>query len=268
MENNYQLIAISTLAALAFVLQIANNLVGLQTGFGMTIDLVAVPILLALFMFGIKPAIDVLFITTLFIAIFAQTGPIGAAMKFAATAPTILLFSAYVLAGKEKPKKLLLLAFITIIISVVLFLIGGVAHLFFEKLGGFIYGLFPIFLMAILLFFIYKYVETKAGGIKQQKEALRDFYHFKPLFFLSIAIMAIRGIAMIIANFYFAGPLYFKVPPEEFISFISSADILFFGKGSTWYIAVFVFNAIQAVLELWVSWVLAYKFGLVKKYSE
>jgi len=267
MSKTYRLVATATLAALAFVLQFANGALGLQTGFGMTIDLVAVPIILALFMFGVESSIEVLAVSTIFIALFAQTGPIGAAMKFAATAPTIAVFAAYlIMRGKGTGAPAITLAALAaIVFSVGLFAAGGMMQ---SVLGstGLLFGLLPILLMLLITYVVLKYFERERR-IKDAMHKHSAFADVRVLALLAVAVIIIRGAAMIVSNFYFAGPLYFKISPEQFVSFVNSSDLLFFGKGAAWYVAIFVFNAIQAVIEIAIAWMIAYRFGFAKKYS-
>jgi len=268
MSKTYRLVATATLAALAFVLQYANGALGLQTGFGMTIDLVAVPIILALFMFGVESSIEVLAVATIFIALFAQTGPIGAAMKFAATAPTIAVFAAYlIMRGKGTGAPAIALAALAaIVFSVGLFAAGGMMNTVLGSGAGLLFGLLPILLMLLITYAALKYFERERR-IKDAMHKPMAFADARTLALLAVAVIIIRGAAMLVSNFYFAGPLYFKISPEQFVSFVNSSDLLFFGKGAAWYVAIFAFNAMQAALEIAIAWLIAYRFGFARKYS-
>ena len=268
MSKTYRLVATATLAALAFFLQYANGAIGLQTGFGMTIDLVAVPIILALFMFGVESAIEVLAVATIFIALFAQTGPIGAAMKFAATAPTIAVFAAYLIMrgnGTGAPA-IALAALDAIVFSIGLFAAGGMMNSLMGSNGGLLFGLLPILLMLLITYAVLKYFERERK-VKDAMHKHSAFSDVRVLALLAVAVIIIRGAAMVVANFYFAGPLYFKISPEQFVSLVDSSDLLFFGKGAAWYVAIFAFNGMQAAIEIAIAWLIAYRFGFAKKYS-
>lgn len=263
MAKTYRLVACGMLAALAFILQIANPILGLHTGFGMTIDLVAVPVMLALFMFGVAESIEVLSLATIFIALFAPTGIVGALMKFAATAPIIILAALNIIRKKGKPdmatNALILAAGLAA--STILFWLGAWIYDALKDSYLLFFGMLPILAMAGALYLIAKIS-------KPVESDYRMFENSKSFLLVIIAAIIVRGIAMIIANYYFAGPLYFKISAEEFIGYITGSDILFFGKGSAWYLVVFAFNALQAVVETAIAWALAYKFGLAKRYSE
>ncbi len=267
MSKTYLLVASAMLAAFAFVLQISNNVLGLPTGFGMTVDLVAVPAVLALFMFGFVPALEVLALSTLFIALFASTGPIGASMKFAATAPTLLVCAAYLVLHKRGrgASSLFMVALLSVIVSVALFLIGAFAYSYIGQENGILFGLLPIAAMAAGAYWFSAALGKAKGSILQ---AQRIFENRNSLIILAALAILVRGAAMVLANFYFAGPLYFKISPEQFVSMVNSTDLLFFGKGAAWYAAIFVFNALQAAIEIGIAWLIAFKFGFAGKYSK
>ncbi len=263
MSKTYKIVATGMLAACALILQIANPILGINTGFGMTIDLVGVPIILALFMFGVEASIEVLALATLFIAIFAPTGIVGALMKFAATAP-VIIFAALNMARKGKNPGMLengLMLVAGVVASALIFALGGWIYSELKDTSLLVFGLLPVLAMAGALFIV-----QKMGGGK--KHDYRIFENSRSFLVVVAAAVILRGVAMIIANYYFAGPLYFKLSPEEFVGYISSTDILVFGKNSAWQIVVFAFNAIQAIAEIAVAWILAYKFNLAKRYSD
>ncbi|MCX8196876.1 MAG: hypothetical protein N3G80_00980 [Candidatus Micrarchaeota archaeon] len=261
--SNFVLVATAMLASLAFVLQLSNNVIGLQTGFGMTIDLVAFPTLLAFFLFGFVPALEVLLLSTIFIAIFASSGPIGAAMKFGATLPTLLVFFTYhFFRSRGTPYPSLAVVLVSLLFGILVFGIGAFSYSYVSKEGRLVVGLLPILAMSLAAYLLYKLFQ-KAG----RYESLRIFQQKETVAILALLVVLVRGVSMVVANFYFAGPLYFKMTPEEFIAFMSSADLLFFGSGATWYIAIFAFNAIQAIIELGLAWSVAFKLGFVKKYA-
>jgi riboflavin transporter FmnP len=268
MSKTYRLVATATLASLAFSFQFANSVLGLQTGFGMTIDLVAVPIIIALFVFGVESAIEVLAVSTIFIALFAQTGPIGAAMKFAATAPTLIVFGAYMITRRDgaSTPTLVLAALASIVFTVALFAAGGLMQRVFGSEGGLLFGLMPIAAMLLITYLVLRHFEREriANAALHKPSA---FSNARIVALLALSVIVIRGASMIVSNFFFAGPLYFKLSPDQFIAFINSADLLFFGKGTAWYVAIFAFNAIQAALEIALAYLVAYQFGFAKKYS-
>ncbi|HNT61177.1 MAG TPA: hypothetical protein PKJ97_04340, partial [Candidatus Bilamarchaeaceae archaeon] len=89
--RTYKLIACAFLAALAFILQVSNEVLGIPTGFGMTIDLAAVPIMVALFVFGAEYSFLTLMVLGAIILISSPTGVVGSVMKVGATLPMIIV---------------------------------------------------------------------------------------------------------------------------------------------------------------------------------
>jgi len=89
-KDTYKLVASLLLAACGFLLQLVNGIVGIQTGFGMVVDFVAVPAYIALFAFGLRYSLLTLVFISLFIFFSSPTGFIGALMKFTATLPSLL----------------------------------------------------------------------------------------------------------------------------------------------------------------------------------
>jgi len=77
------------LAALSAVFQIVH--LGFQTQWGMWIDIVAVPWLIAFFLFGLRGSIFVSVIGSLIITFVAPSTWLGAAAKFIATVPLVLV---------------------------------------------------------------------------------------------------------------------------------------------------------------------------------
>ena len=71
--KTYDIVIIALLAALAGVFQVTNGVLGIPTGFGMTVDLVAIPVLLAFFLFGFEHAVLVLIVTSFVIFAIAPT---------------------------------------------------------------------------------------------------------------------------------------------------------------------------------------------------
>ncbi|MEM4348371.1 MAG: hypothetical protein QXN37_02270 [Candidatus Anstonellaceae archaeon] len=261
--SNYVLVATAMLASAAFVLQLSNNFVGLPTGFGMTIDLVAVPTILALFLFGFLPSLEVLFLSTIFIALFASSGPIGASMKFGATAPTLLVFGLYsFLRSRKINHPFVLVLLFSLIFGLLVFALGAFSYSLLWAEGKLLAGIFPIISMALLMFLLYALFENQ-----KSKSFSHLFQDSKTILLLAPIAIVIRGISMVVANFYFAGPLYFKMTTEQFVELVSSSDLLFFGSGAIWYIAIFFFNAIQAAVELGLAWLIAFKLGFARKYS-
>ncbi len=242
--KTYKLIATAMLSALAFVFQLTNNLIGIPTGFGMTVDLAAFPVLLAFLIFGVEYGISSLMMLGLLILLSSPTGFIGAIMKVSATLPMILIPFAIAKSKGINLARTLVLIFIFIILFFY-------ASAFFSQFHPIIPAVFLLG-MAVLSTRIKGEVEMNSATIL--------------LASLAVAIL-VRGIAMIVANIYFAGPMFFHMSAEQFISFLQTIELPFLGKNWA-YMVIFFWNAVQGVVEFTLAWLFAYTFGLRKKYGE
>lgn len=247
--KSYKLIASAFLAALAFALQVSNDVIGIPTGFGMTIDLAAVPIMLALFVFGAEYAMLTLMVLGAIILVSAPTGAVGAVMKVGATLPMVLV--AYYAGKAKNPLDYVYLAVGTIVGVVALFYLSTQAFMLSTYLGGII----PIGVLLGLTYFITK--DKEKGDLSKSGVAL---------YALVLAVL-LRGAVATIANLYFAGPVFFHMSADEFISFLSSLDVPLLGKGAGWFV-LFFWNALQGAIEFGIAWVLAFNFGLAKRYGD
>lgn len=242
--RTYKLVATAMLSALAFVFQLTNNLIGIPTGFGMTVDLAAFPVLLAFLIFGVEYGISSLMMLGLLILFSAPTGFIGAIMKVSATLPMIIVPFAIAKSKGINLAKTLFLMFIFI-------LLFFYASAFFSQFHPIIPAVFLLGI-AILSTRIKGDVELSSASIL--------------LTSLAVAII-IRGILMIVANIYFAGPMFFHMSSEQFISFLQTIELPILGKNWA-YMVIFFWNGVQGIVEFTIAWMFAYMFKLRKKYGE
>jgi len=119
--NLYGYVSIALLAALGVVFQLLH--VGYMSPWGMWIDVVAVPAILALFLFDTEHSLAVAGLIALVIAIGSPAGFVGAIMKFIGTVPMIMVLGF----GKEMKKfdiskipSLLILLTLALVLRVVL----------------------------------------------------------------------------------------------------------------------------------------------------
>jgi len=249
--RTYKLIACALLAALAFFLQISNEIIGIPTGFGMTVDLAAVPVLIALFVFGAEYAMMVLALLALIILGVSPTGYIGALMKLAATIPMVVV--PYLIAHEKKASKEVLGAAAIVIVTLAVF---GIAT-YFASIPGLemLTGVLPLVFVAILGY----WMAREGGRVDLSSPKLA----FVALFFAAFA----RSIIMTLSNLYFAGPVFFHVSPTEFITALDGLFLPLFGEGMGWFV-IFFWNMVQSAVEFTCAWIPAYHFGLVKRHSE
>lgn len=264
--NTFQYVSVALLAGAAFVLQLANSFVGIPTGFGMTVDVAAVPVLLAFFVLGYEAALYVLALLALLIAFTPQTSFVGAVMKFAATLPMILVPAVYLFARKRKmdPFKLAGLLALSLLALSVLFALSSYLYAFSSAQfsSPAVAAVLPTLLVLAFSYLLLRLWRARGKDVELSRLAnLPD-----ALLVLALAVV-LRGLLMVVANFYFAGPLFFKMSPADFSSFVEgNAALPLLGKGA-WHWIIFLWNAVQGVLEFAVAWTLAYRFKFAAKYG-
>ena len=275
--KTYELTAVAMLAALSAILQLFNGIVGIPTGFGMTVDLVGVPAMLAFFLFGLDAALYVSLLTALIITLIAPTTWIGASMKFAATLPMFLFPALYSLTIKKRldVKTISIILFFVIFLSLFVFMLSGNVNLFSKQfigdtsptiymipkiellkveggsvtLASLILGILPILTIAFSSLLLLLFWDAYA---KQVKSSV--FSNPPVMFLLLTASVFTRGVTMVIANYYYAGPIFLRISTEELM------------KIAPWYL-IFGWNAFQGVLEVAIAWVIAFKFKFIEKYG-
>jgi len=275
--KTYQLIAVAMLSALAAIFQLINNVVGIPTGFGMTVDLVGVPALLAFFLFGLDAALYVSVLTAFIITLIAPTTWLGASMKFAATLPMFLFPAIYVISvkGRSKNTKILISLLFVIFLAMFALMLPSSINLISKQfitetnqtiyaipkveiikveggsitLGSLLLGLLPITAIAILSLVLLIFWERYAKGAN-----VSVFSNPYAMSLVLVASVLVRGVTMLIANYYYAGPIFWGISTEEFMRLVP------------WYL-IFGWNMFQGVLEVALAWVVAFRFKFVKRYG-
>lgn len=85
----YEITACAALAVISAALQLVH--VGWMSPWGMWVDLVAIPWIVAYFLYGEKPALTVSLVGVIIITLFAPSTWLGAIMKWLATMPMVLV---------------------------------------------------------------------------------------------------------------------------------------------------------------------------------
>ncbi|MBU0758615.1 MAG: hypothetical protein KKF44_11205 [Nanoarchaeota archaeon] len=265
-----QIIYASMLAALSIIFQFSPFF---PTTWGMKIDIVAVPWLIALFLFGFETALLSMGITTIFIGFTSDASWLGATIKFTASlVPILILGYFYKLKLKikihHKVKKLvsIFLDFIidTSVVSFVIVLVyvimASVIKVFQKGFSFFTteafregiksgYGLQLYSLLAIAgvagAFVLVHYFSTRPYEKKYHEN------YFLVMIGLVISIL-VRGILMIYINYNFALPLWLGMPKEEIMAFIPMYMI-------------FVPNMLQTIIEFRIAWITVFATKLQKR---
>jgi len=253
--RTYDLVIVSMLGALAAIFQITHGVLGIPTGFGMTVDLVAVPVLLAFFLFGLEHSLWVLLIASLVITVIAPDSWLGASMKFSATLPMLTLPALYLISKGSKAAFFFFCVISLIIGLAVIMLSGSVGLLVKPVFAGLplehlALGLAPILSIAFLSLVILALWKPAAKKISPKPLS-------KPAIAIAVllAALAVRALVATISNYYYAGPIFFGMPPEKLMQL------------APWF-AIAGWNALQGILEFGIAWTLAYPFGFAKRYGK
>lgn len=258
----YESAIVLLFAGLACALQALRGIVGVQLGMGFSLDLVAVPALLAFFLYGLRNGLAVLLLTSVFIAFSEPAGWLGAAMKLAATIPMIAVPAFYSLSmkrgfGAGKP---VMSMFFALFIALFAFVAweavtaplppaqslgwGAGGLVFAMPLGSFLIGLLPLAAVFAFALGLIPLWERNSRG-------LSPFPFEQPRLVVEVLLVAffIRCTAMAVATYYCVGPAYWGVSP-----YAAMAAVPIY--------AVFAFNIAQGALEMFAAWVIVFKLGL------
>jgi riboflavin transporter FmnP len=276
--KTYKLTAVAMLSCVAAILQISNGVIGIPTPFGMTVDLVGVPILLCFLLFGLDAAMYAALLTTLIITLIAPTSWIGAIMKFTATVPMFLVPAFYLLSVKKNFDlgKLLINVFFALFISMMLFILSINSNLVGQSYitptssvkysvpvlsylspaevtftaSDLLLGLLPVATIAVFSFIVLHF-----WGRYSKDTSPLIFSNANATFIVAFLGILVRGVAMVIANYYFAGPIFFNTSPSDLMAAVP------------WYL-IFLWNAFQGIIEVALAWTLAFKFRFIERYMK
>jgi len=287
------MLVIAFFATASAIFQLVHGIIGINTGFGMVVDLVAFPVLLAFFIFGFEEALNVCVLMTLLLTFISPETWLGASMKFAATIPMILLPALWLLAGKQKTDigRLAAIIIISVVLPLLLFIFSGIVNTSSQQVfgegnttlytrpeleaagavlleggpvttGALLQGVAPILGLALLAFVI-NYL-WKRYGHEVQLSSLSDP---RNIFVVTLLAITVRGIAMVIANIYYAGPIFFGMQPEDFMASLKlEVPGVFTTYLPLWFL-IFFWNAVQGVIEIAFAWTIAFKFKFSQYYG-
>ena len=191
----FKISVVALLLALTAVFEFINRALPLRAPWGMSIDFVALPVMIAFFILGTRYALLTGVGLFAILTIFGYGAYVGAVMKFSATIPMVLV------------------------------------------LGGL--NLTPL----------------------RNKDNPSLTYRSIAKFILAAALAVVaRCIVATVINYYWAIPLFFSMPVEQVI------QTFFFG--SIWGFVSFVsaMNMTQGMIDLAVSWIIVFGFGLAKRF--
>jgi riboflavin transporter FmnP len=275
--KTYRTVTTALFAAAAAIFQLVHGIVGIPSGFGLIVDLAGLPVLLAFFMFGFESALSVCILLAIIITFVSPETWLGASMKFAATLPMIMVPALWLLAGKRKNDigRIAGIAAISILLPLALFVVSGFTNTSLDLRDGEVLyavpevkagesvilpgsqvtsaillgGIAPIAILTLAAVGILAL--WKRYGKELDLSSLEDR---KSIVLITALAIVVRGIAMVIANYYYAGPIFFGISPEQFMSAVP------------WYV-VFGWNAFQGAVEMGFAWTIAFKFRFSHYYG-
>jgi hypothetical protein len=188
------------------------------------------------------------------IVVVAPDSWIGASMKFAGTLPMIVVPAFWLLVGKTRGRLWVFILLAAVLAGGALLLSGefgrALKSLGGGILGSLIVGIGAIAVLAVIGLLIVLWWREGSEGLGSRAFA-------SP--WAAIAVFAfavlVRGAVTVVSNYYYAGPVFFGISANEFIA------------AFPWWI-IFGWNVLQGAVEFWVAWVVAYEFGLVKRYGK
>lgn len=270
----YSNTVIAGLAALSFILQVIHF--GIASNWGMWIDFVAVPWLIAFFLLGAGAAFTTSIIMLVLISLVAASGVIGAIMKFTATLPMFIIPAMLLF----RRKTLMVSAAVIIIFTVSLSTVFTHGIIDYQpakpgeavekeqpitenlKLKISMGGLKPAKNMqnaasSIIIIVAATAIMSAflAWSFKTGETRGLDFFANPANMLVGLALAVIvRGLIACIANYYFAIPAFFGMTTEQALGFIP------------WPI-MFGMNAVQGAIEYVLAWALVYKTHIRERFG-
>lgn len=241
--RTYKIAAEGLLVALALVFQLGHGIIGWPTNFGMTVDLVGFPALLAFFLFGFKSSLRVLLLTTLGIIFLAPSGIIGAAMKLSATVGCLIVL---------RFGNILWLPVLLILAGLSLFGMSMVLNSLNE---------FALYLGAIVMVLPFLAALAAYFLIEEKRTKPKDYGSLYTMAVLLVCAILLRGAVTVISNVFFAVPTFF--PSDK--GYLIQVEQIITALLHFW---IFLWNAVQQVVEFSLAWVVAYTFKFKKKYGD
>ncbi len=248
-RNSQEIAIVAMFIALIAVLQISPLYI--PTSWGMRIDLVAVPVLVAFFLYGLRTSLAVsvgLFVVLSFVA---AESLIGASAKWIATTPMIITPALLSLRLNRKEVRKDIGIIVGALVSMLaLVALIGVMYEFAGASENKIVSPIVV-LIASLAFYGAFYVVSKNHDIS----SVSSFKDPKKVLIALVLAIIVRGITTTVINYYFTFPVFFDIPTAAALEWVP------------WYV-MFALNAVQGVVDVAVAWLLVFKtktFAYVQK---
>jgi len=248
-KKSFEIAIVAMFVALIAVLQVSPLYI--PTSWGMRIDLVAVPVLIAYFLFGLRTSLAVSVGMFVALSFVAAESLIGASAKWIATTPMIITPALMSLRLQRKEwRKDIGIVVGALVTMVALVALIGVMYEFTGASDHKIVSPF-IVLLASVAFYGAFYVVSRG----QEGAGTQYFRDPRKVAVALVLAIIVRGITTTVINYYFTFPVFFDIPTAAALEWVP------------WYV-MFALNAIQGVVDVAVAWLLVFRtktFSYVQK---
>ncbi|MBN1785488.1 MAG: hypothetical protein JW825_00660 [Candidatus Methanofastidiosa archaeon] len=254
LKKSTDIATVAVFLALIAIFQLLKPPLGYVSPWGISVDLVALPVLLAFFLYGFRTSLTVCFGLFFIVSIIAAEGLIGGTMKWVATMPMIITPAILsVKISKEQMKENIVVIIAAIISMISLIGLLGVMYKLVGAQDNVLYSPIVV-LIATAIFYFAFYISTKG----MDREEISSFKDPRKVLIALVLALFVRGVTTTVLNYYFALPLFIPgLTPEIALQMIPWWGIL-------------GLNIIQGVLEVSLAWILVFKtkaFAFVRLYT-
>lgn len=266
----YLFYIIAVFIAISTVLQLFHF--GFSFAWGMWIDFVAVPWIIAFFLFGFRPALITSLIMFVVISFVSPSSALGGLMKWVATVPMFVIPAAFLF---KKKRILFTSAVLTLLIigALLITFIHTIAnptpvetgYCYFDDIDplsskidfqqakfDFSLNFLPIVEILVPFLILIFFISFFSKQSKTQKPSI--YSNIKLLILPILLAIVARGLITTVVNYYFAIPIFWGIPTACALKI-------------PW-VVIFGLNTLQGLLEVGVAWVVVFKSGLFKLFEK
>jgi len=252
LRKSSDIATVAMFLALIAIFQLLKPPLGYVSPWGISVDLVALPVLLAFFLYGFRISLTVCFGLFFIVSIIASEGLIGGTMKWVATMPMIItpaILSVRITKEAFKEDIVVVIAAIVSMVSLVGLLgvmyklVGAQDNVFYSPI---------VVLVASAIFYFAFFFATKG----MDRDSVSSYGDARKVLVALVLALVVRGITTTVLNYYFALPLFIPgLTPEMALQMVP------------WW-GMLTLNIVQGVLEVSVAWLLVFRtkaFAFVQK---
>jgi len=252
LKKSSDIAIVAMFLALIAIFQLLKPPLGYVSPWGISVDLVALPVLLAFFLYGFRVSLTVCFGLFFIVSIVAAEGLIGGTMKWVATMPMIITPAILSVKISREEIKRDLVVIIAAIVSMVALI--ALLAIMYDLVGAHdnVYYSPVVVLITTAVFYFAFYFATR-GRERDNVSSLSDP---KKVVVALVLALVVRGISSTVLNYYFALPLFIPGMTTE----LALQIIPWWG--------ILGLNIIQGALEVTLAWLLVFRtkaFAFVQK---